>query len=345
MSEPRAAGARVLLIGGAGFMGPHVARALLAHGHDVTVLSRGRLPLPDGVHALEADRADAHALARALEGRRFDFTVDFLAFDAADVERLLLVPYAALGRYVMISTGQTCLVVRDAKPPYREEDSDRPVIPEPERDSADHVQWTYGVGKRRAEQFLLGLRGSHGMRALVLRLPIVQGEGDSSLRLWAWIERLRDGGPVILPDGGERMVRHLDVADLSRTIVTLLESAPPRHSVYHLAPPDSLSLRTFLERVAELAGVREPRFVDASWEELAAADLPRDIAPYAGPWASVLDASRAAGEWGFVGTRAEDYLPRVVGAHLAQPPTVSHVGYAHRAREIAWAEGRLASRN
>jgi nucleoside-diphosphate-sugar epimerase len=180
----------VLLIGGAGFMGPHVARALLARGHDVTVLSRGQRPLPAGVRALAADRADAHALARALEGQRFDFTVDFLAFDAADVERLLLVPYAALGRYVMISTGQTCLVARGARPPYREEDSDRPVMPEPARDSADHVQWTYGVGKRRAEQFLLGLRGSHGMRALVLRLPIVQVEGVSSLRLWAWILRL-----------------------------------------------------------------------------------------------------------------------------------------------------------
>ena len=78
--------ARVLLIGGGGFMGPHVARALIARGHDVTVLTRGRRPRPEGVHGLEADRGDPRSLALALEGRRFDFTVDFLAYDAIDIE-------------------------------------------------------------------------------------------------------------------------------------------------------------------------------------------------------------------------------------------------------------------
>ncbi len=59
---------RVLLIGGSGFLGTHVARALRAAGHEVSVLSRrGRGPLP-GVRYLEGDAARNRGLAEAVAG-------------------------------------------------------------------------------------------------------------------------------------------------------------------------------------------------------------------------------------------------------------------------------------
>jgi hypothetical protein len=57
----------------------------------------------------------------------------------------------------------------------------------------------------------------------------------------------------------------------------------------------------------------------------------------------VLDASRAAAEWGFVAASAQTYVPRIVRAHLDHPPGSSHEGYAHRPREVEWAERQLAS--
>jgi nucleoside-diphosphate-sugar epimerase len=330
---------QILLIGGSGFLGPHVAAALRAAGHRVTVMTRGRRALPDGVECLVADRADPASLARALEGRRFDLTVDFLVFDAADIEALLLVPYAALGRYVMISTGQVYLVTEGAKPPYREDDVDGPVRAEPEvPDSNDHASWVYGTGKRRAERTLLGLRGTHGVRATILRPPILQGENDGSLRLWAYLERMLDGGPLVLPDGGSLSVRFLHAADLARAIARVAVE-PPRAAAYNLAQPDVIPLREFLERAARAAGV-EPRFVEASWEECRAAGLDEMFSPLAGKWRSLLDPSRVATEWGFVAARTEDYLPAVVRWHLERKPA-SHPGYALRAQELALAD-RLA---
>lgn len=332
---------RILLIGGAGFMGARTARALLDAGHEVAVFSRGRRPVPAGAEALAADRRDPAALSAALEHRRFDFTVDFVAYDAADVEGLLRVPYAALGRYVLISTGQVYLVTEAAGPVFREEDDGRPLKPEPPAGSADHAEWSYGVGKRRAEGALLSLRASHGVRGVVLRLPIVQGEGDGSLRLWAWLERTLDGGPVLLPDGGRQQVRFIHAGDVTRAILHLLDHDPPRLAVYNLAQPDTLPLRAFLEQAAQAAGLA-PRFVEVAWEELEAAGLDRSCAPYAGPWASVLDPARAAAEWGFACQRSEEYLPGVVRWHLENRPEKSHGGYAQRPRELALA-GRLAA--
>jgi nucleoside-diphosphate-sugar epimerase len=322
----------ILLIGGSGFMGRQIARTLLTAGHRVTVLSRGRRDAPMGVTTLLADRDDPVSLAAALENRRFDLTVDFLVYDAADLERLLLVPYAALGRYFMISSGQVYLVTEGGEPPYQEEDAERPVRPEPTPGTRDHDNWTYGLGKRRAEKVLLALRSTHGVRGVALRLPIVQGEADDSLRLWAYLERMLDGAPLVLPDGGVRLTRFLPAADLARALARLVESPAPRNAVYNLAQPEVVPLRDFLERVAHAAKLK-PRFVDASWDECRAVGLNEDFSPYAGDWVSVLDPSRAAAEWGFLGTRLDEYLPDVVRWHLEHRPPRSHPGYAQRAHE------------
>jgi nucleoside-diphosphate-sugar epimerase len=327
---------RLLLIGGNGFLGGHCARALVAAGYEVTVLSRGNSAAVPGTENLVADRKDAAALAGAIEGRRFDFTVDFAAYEASDVERLLLVPYAALGRYAMISTGQVYLVTESAVAPFREEDSDRPLRPEPQAGTHDHGNWVYGTGKRRAEGALLSLRSSHGVRGLILRLPIVLGAHDASLRLWGYLERMLDGGPLVLPDGGRRPVRFLLADDLARMVRQLVETRPPREAVYNLAPPDFLTLRELLERAARAAGVA-PRFVDASWDEVFEAGLDRWFSPFASQWVSMLDPSRAGAELGFLGTRMEEYLPGVVRWNLENRPASSHFGYAQRELEVALA--------
>lgn len=334
---------RVLLVGGAGFLGGHIGRAFLEAGHEVSVISRGQRPIPPGVTHLQADRTDPARLGRLLEGQRFDFTVDLTAYDAADVERLLLIPYAALGRYVLISTGQVYLVTQNPPVPAAEEDSERPLKPEPEPGTNEHANWVYGMGKRRAEGALLALREMHGVRSVILRLPIVQGEADGSLRLWAYLERMLDGGPIVLPEGGTRPVRHVYAGDVAAAIVRLAGLPPPRFRVYNLAQPETVTLREFLTRIARAAGV-EPRFVDASWDEIEAAGLDPSFSPYGGRWASVIDPARAA-EWGFIGSRIDEYLPRVVQWHLQHRPPQSHEGYAQRAAELELAARLAAARS
>ena len=321
-------------------MGRWAARNLLGAGHRVTVLSRGWRDPVEGAAMLTADRRDMGGLAAALRDRRFDLTVDFLAYDDTDVERLATVPATALGRYVMISTGQVYLVGEGARPPFREEDAERPVRAEPPGGTRDHANWSYGVGKRRAEQALRGLRETNGLRGIALRLPTVQGEGDGSLRLWAYLERMLDGGRLVLPDGGERPTRFLYAGDLARALVRLAESPAPTGTVYNLAGPEIIRLREFLGRVAQAAGL-EPRFVDAPWEECRAAGLDENFSPYAGAWNSILDPCRAVEEWGFLGTRVDEYLPLVVRWHLEHRPATSDTGYAQRASELALA-ARLA---
>ena len=332
-------GARVLLLGGSGLLSGAAREAFLAAGCEVTVLSRGVRPLPPHplLRSLKADRRDPASLAAALTGERFDLTADFLAYDAADAERLLAVPGFAPGRLAMISTGQVYLVTEGQRPPFAEAAADAPLIPEPEKNTRDWHNWIYGMGKRAAEAALAAGAAARGIPALALRLPVVQGEadGENSKRLWAWLQRMGDGGPVLLPDGGSQAVRFVYAGDAALALLRLASGAWPAVPALNLAQPAETSLREFLELAAGYGGL-SPRFVPVSGPDLAAAGLDGACAPYWGRWCSRPDPS-AALALGFTARGPREYLPGVVRAHLENPPAVPHEGYARRADELALA--------
>jgi nucleoside-diphosphate-sugar epimerase len=328
---------RVLLVGAGGFIGRHVAAALTGAGHAVTTLSRA--PAGGGSDHLCADRRDATALAKALGTRPFDLTVDLVAFDGDDVETLLG-PYGAqLGRYVLVSTGQVYLVANERRDAWREHEAGLPAMPAPPPGSRDHGQWTYGMGKRRAEAAVRAHAGV--VPGVTLRLPIVQGAGDHSARLWAWLARMLDGGPVLLPEGGRQPTRFVWAGDVGRAVVQIA-TRWPEGTAYNLAQPDVVPLRMLLERAAALAGVA-PRFEDVAAERLAEAGLDPAAFPFTGAWSSVLDPGRAREALGFEGTPHDRWLPIAVRWHLETRPP-HHPGYAQRARERAFVPGAEARR-
>ncbi len=65
---------RYLITGGAGFIGSHLAEALMTDGHAVRVLdnfSSGRAEnLPSGVELIRADVTRQEAVSDAMDGRR-----------------------------------------------------------------------------------------------------------------------------------------------------------------------------------------------------------------------------------------------------------------------------------
>src|SRR5687768_2678875 len=95
---------QVLVIGGTGFLSAAVVAALQAAGHAVTVFTRGKRPLPDGVSAITGDRKDADAFARAMEGRAYDAVVDCICYTPDDAHGALRAFAGRVSHYLMIST-------------------------------------------------------------------------------------------------------------------------------------------------------------------------------------------------------------------------------------------------
>jgi nucleoside-diphosphate-sugar epimerase len=322
----------VLVIGGNRFVGLLAAWRLLARGDRVTLLNRGSLadPFGDRVERLRGDRtAD---LERLVRDRTFDAVLDLASYTGDDGRRAAELLAGRVGHLVMVSTGQVYLV-RDGTPrPAREADYDGPLLPRPAADP-DLSEWLYGVGKRDAEDALAAAAAT-GFPATRIRIPMVNGELDYHRRIEAYLWRLLDGGPVILPDGGEVPMRHVAGGEVARFLVSILGRRETFGGAWNLAQEEAPTLRELLERLRLLLGSTAPLVAVPSADLREAGLEPQAISPFSGRWMSFVDPSLARDELGFRHEPLDATLGKTVASFLAHVPPAPPAGYRNRPAEL-----------
>lgn len=253
---------RILVIGGTAFIGRHLVGRLAADGHDVTVLHRKDThDLGPGVHNLQADRHDLDALARAIGSHNWDVVFD-TAYDWARGTTADEVAGAArrvndgVRRYVFMSSVAAYGGGLDRV------ESD-PLAP-------DNHPNPYVVHKATAEHALFRIHDETGLPVTTLRPPFVYGEHQPFYREAFFWDRLIDGRPIILPDGGETPMQWMWVRDLVDACVKTIEVDAARGEAFNVGHTDPLTQRTFVEALARVAGV-EPRFVSMPRADILAA--------------------------------------------------------------------------
>ena len=239
-----------LVLGGTRFIGRQLVEELLSAGHRVTIFNRGQLDtFDDRVERLVGDRRSARDLQAALSGREFDAAYDFLSYEAADARLAVESMAGRVGRFIHISTCSVYWCTGDFPCPVPEEDFDRLRI-SPNDPAASNTTMRYN--KRKAEETLLAAHREYGFPVTTIRMPIVGGEGDLSLRYAAYCGRVGDGGPLALPDGGYAPFRHVYVRDVAQA-----PCPPARFPAGHRAGLQSRLLRNPLGAVdiAAIAGL------------------------------------------------------------------------------------------
>jgi nucleoside-diphosphate-sugar epimerase len=330
---------KVLVIGGTRFLGHELAWRLLASGHEVALFNRGTLPDAFGprVERLRGDRTTAD-LERLLAGRSFDAAVDFAAYDGTDGRRAAALLGGRVGHYVVISTGQVYLVREGCPRPAREGDYDGELMPEPVS-AYDRGQWDYGVKKRALEDALAAAWSTSRFPSTRLRIPMVSGERDHFRRIERYLWRMLDGGPVLMPDGGSRVTRHVYSGSVVKAILALLGRSDNFGQAYNLAQDETPTLGELLTLLAGKLGAPS-RLVEVPAERVRAAGLdPLLLSPFSGTWMSFLDPARAKAELGFRHEPLGSYLDKIVTSFLARPPADPPPGYESRAVELKLALG------
>jgi nucleoside-diphosphate-sugar epimerase len=310
---------RALVLGGAGFIGVAACRELMRRGVETVAAGRTELPYGTFTSYVVLDRTEEPALERVLDRVQPDVLLDLACYQPGEVE-------AASrrfngDRYVFVSTG---VYANLAGRPAREEDF-VPLQGEPPADL------DYMDGKRWCETVLAR---TVDFPWTVVRPPAVFGPADPSLRIAAYIQRVADGGPVLVPaesyarQAGLAWVRDVGYAcalacDLRKDTV---------HRAYNVAF-DGVSLRDLIEGIASALDL------PARLRPVPFADLPPGASPY-GPdprrsAGYVLDRARA--ELGFEPSRLEEALAETLAWYRAAQP--SHPAYANRAAELALAAG------
>ena len=310
---------RCLVIGGAGFVGAAACRELMRRGVETIAMGRTERAYGTFTSYVAADRTDPEQLAAALRRTRPDVVLDLAAYQPVHVRAAL---EAFDGeRYVFVSTG----VYPDLHGrPAREADF------VPLAGDVPEQRLEYLEGKRWCETVLAR---SSGVPWAVVRPPAVLGADDHTLRIAAYLQRLEDGGPLLVPEESyERPAGLAWVRDVGFACALVCDPGREVTGAYNVAF-DGASLRDLLEAAGRALG-RPVRLVPIPY-----AELPDGASPY-GP-----NPHRSAGydltrirQLGFRPSALEDALPETLAWYLARRPT--HPGYAGRDRELEIAAGR-----
>jgi nucleoside-diphosphate-sugar epimerase len=311
----------ILIIGGTRNLGHFLVNALLDNGHQVTVLNRGKTrdELPDHVERLRADRVDAEQLRTTLNGRNFDVVVDTTLYRGAEAEVVVDLFTGKTSHYIFLSTGQVYLVRENLARPFHESDYEGVVMPRPEPNTYDYEEWTYGYEKRQAEDILKKAWIENQFPYTTLRLPMVNGERDHFSRLYGYVLRIKDGGPILVPTTPNHALRHVYGGDVVRVITQLIESGQGKGKAYNISQDETVSLKEFLSVVGTILG-SQPHILEVERTLLEANGFLPDCSPFSENWMSELDNTLSKKELGFTYTPLPVYMEKILAYYEQHPP-------------------------
>jgi UDP-glucose 4-epimerase len=274
---------KVLVAGGAGYIGSHCVRQLIAAGHEPVILDNlvygHRAAVPSGVRLLEAGLADAAALEKIFAAEKIDVVMHFAAYCyvgesvtaplkyyqnnvAATLTLLDAMLRHGVKKFVFSSTCAT--YGTPTKMPMTEDLPQAPINP-------------YGQTKLDVENMLKALAPAHGLSFAAFRYFNAAGAAEDGaigedhtpeshlipLAIGA-AQGLRPGLKVFgtdypTPDGTcQRDYVHVD--DLSRAHIAVFDklATPGAQFFYNLGTGTPTSVLEVIKAVEKITGLKVP---------------------------------------------------------------------------------------
>ncbi len=250
--------ARILVLGGTGFIGPHMVREALRRGHDVTLFNRGKTNsalFPD-LQLLVGDRNNG---LDTLKGGKWDAVIDnsgYVPRHVADSARLLS---PSISHYLFISSISAYASFAKAN------NEDSPLATMPDETVEEVTGETYGPMKALCEQRAAAEIGDD--RLTILRPTYICGPGDHTDRFSYWPVRTMRGGEMLWPGSPQDKTQIIDVRDLANFVVDAVEQQIT--GTYNtVTPAGSYSMGDLLADSMAVTGTEvQPAWVSAEFIE------------------------------------------------------------------------------
>ncbi len=277
---------RILVLGGTGFIGPHVVRLLSEAGHDVWVFHRGRTQaeLPPTAGSIHGDRQQLRAHAAEFAQLSPDVVIDIIPYCQREAQDTVEVFRGVAGRLVALSS---CDVYRNydgvrrlwnGPPdpcPLREDAPLRENLYPYRAQTAGPQDWRYHYEKILVERVVLGQLDLPGT---VLRLPVVYGPADPYHRLWPYLQQMDERRPTIVlaQDHARWRWTRGYVNNVAAAIALAATDSRATGRVYNVGEPDALSEAEWVRAVGRAAEWHGEVVASADFEQLAPGASDRD---------------------------------------------------------------------
>jgi len=238
---------RVLYIGGTGNISSACVAESLARGHEVTLLTRGNLLAPVGVHAVLGDRQDRSLLAD-LASQSFDVVANFLGFVSDDIDRDVGAFRGHVGQYLFVSSA-ACY----EKPPQHHVITEDTPLANP--------YWQYARDKIACEAALRQAMNG-GFPATIVRPSYTYGETWVPCSVgghgYTVVDRIRRAKPIISHGDGQSLWVLTHTSDFAVGFVGLFGKAKALGEAFQITSDEVQTWDGIYRTIAQAAG-REAR--------------------------------------------------------------------------------------
>jgi 2'-hydroxyisoflavone reductase len=257
----------ILILGGTGFIGPHIVNAAMERGHTVTLFNRGKTHA-DLFPNIEKLRGDRDGQLEALKGRQWDAVIDPSGYVPRIVKMSTELLAPNVKQYLFVST---ISVYKQPGTPNMDESAPLETTPEPQ---SEEVAKYYGALKALSEQ---AAEAAMPGRVTVVRPGLIIGPGDPTGRFTHWPARCAEGGEVLAPGDGSTPTQYIDARDLANWIVKLIEEGTVG-TFNALGPEKQITMKEVLT-ACNAAGGNKAKLTWVDWKFLEQQDV--------GPWAEM----------------------------------------------------------
>jgi len=266
---------QILLTGGAGFIGFHLAKALMGRGVSLTLLDDlnpyyapalkkarlAELEKAGKFRFVQGDIADAATFASL--GERYDIIVHLAAQagvrhalkDPASYTRSNLVGQQNVLEFARHLAGLQHLIYASSSSVYGNDTK----APFSEDARADHPVSYYGATKRAGELLTYSYSSLYGLKATGLRFFTVYGPwGRPDMAYWLFTDAILNGKPIPVFGGGKLRRDFTYIDDIVDALVKIVETpfkaeATP-HRLYNLGDHHPEDVMTLIRTIEEATG-------------------------------------------------------------------------------------------
>lgn len=245
---------KLLVIGGTSFVGRHIVEQLLLKGHEVVLFNRGKTN-PDLFPACRRIIGDRRINMDQAALEHWDAVIDTSGYTPNDVKPVIEALKEKSDHYTFIST----ISVYDD---YSKGDVNENGSIFTHTVKTDEVTGaTYGPLKVMCEN---EVKDGFGEKALIVRPCIIVGPDDPTDRFTYWALRTVEEGPIAIP-GGDRKVQWIDVRDLAKWIVTMIEG---KKTGTFNAASEPVSFEAFIDELIAEQGIETIAIPDTIVEKV-----------------------------------------------------------------------------
>jgi len=257
---------KILVTGGAGFIGSHVAEALINRGYSVTILddlSGGFVDnIAPGASFVEGSINDVELVNRLFEQERYTNVFHLAAYAAEGLSHFIkrfnynnnLIGSANLIN-ASINYGVKCFVFTSSIAVY----GTTPQLPMTE-ETPPHPEDPYGIAKLAVEQELRVCKEMFDLNYIVFRPHNVYGErqniGDKYRNVVGiFMNQILQGKPMTIFGDGNQTRAFSHIADVAPIIAESIDVSQAYNQIFNIGADQPYSVNKLAECVARAMGV------------------------------------------------------------------------------------------